>query len=63
MSDSGGSGVNALAIVAIVVVLVGAGYWFYSSQPGSSQNVDLKKVEVKVEVPKAPAADPAPATK
>ena len=63
MSDSGGSGVNALAIVAIVVVLAGAGYWFYNNQPRPAQNVDLKKVEVKVEIPKAPPADPPPTTK
>ena len=53
MSDSGASGVNALAIIAILVLVGVAGYWFYNTQYApSSRNVD-----VKVEVPKA---DPPP---
>ena len=58
MSDSGASGVNALAIIAILILVGLAGYWYYDTQyTPRSRNVD-----VKVEVP-APAdkpADPAP---
>jgi steroid 5-alpha reductase family enzyme len=54
MSDSGGSGVNALAVVAIVLVLAGAGYWFVNNQSGRTQRID-----VNVEAPKVP---PAPTT-
>lgn len=50
MSDNGGSGVNALAIIAILVLVGIAGYWFYYNQ-----NSGTKKIDVTIEAPAVPS--------
>lgn len=59
-TDSSGAGVNAVAIIAIIVLVLGFGYFMLRSGVlgGASSG---PKLDVKVQTPAAPA--PAPADK
>lgn len=55
-TDTSGSGVNAVAIIAILVLVLAFGYFMMRSGIFGGSTSSTPKVDVKVNTPAAPAA-------